>query len=215
MRAIDQASSEPAAKLAKGAVRIEAEPYEFMLLPEHCALLIIDMQRDFLEPGGFGEMLGNDVSQLRRTHRAEPQAAGGVARRRTSRVSIPGRAIGPTSLICRRPRKSAAAAQRSDRRRRPDGPHSGARRGRPRHHSRALSRARRAGHRQARQGRVLRDRPARDPAAPERQAARRHRRDDGGLRQHDGARGQRPRLRLPRARGLLRLLLSRSSTPWA
>jgi nicotinamidase-related amidase len=46
---------------------IEAEPYEFELMPRRCALVIIDMQRDFLEPGGFGEMLGNDVSQLRRT----------------------------------------------------------------------------------------------------------------------------------------------------
>jgi nicotinamidase-related amidase len=46
---------------------VEAEPYPFEFVPKQCALLIIDMQRDFLEPGGFGEMLGNDVSQLRRT----------------------------------------------------------------------------------------------------------------------------------------------------
>ena len=46
---------------------IDAEPYEFAFAPEAAALVIIDMQRDFLEPGGFGESLGNDVSRLRRT----------------------------------------------------------------------------------------------------------------------------------------------------
>jgi nicotinamidase-related amidase len=45
---------------------IKAEPYDFAFEPAHCALLIIDMQRDFLEPGGFGAALGNDVGRLRR-----------------------------------------------------------------------------------------------------------------------------------------------------
>ena len=45
---------------------IPAQPSPFPFTPATCALLIIDMQRDFVEPGGFGEMLGNDVSQLRR-----------------------------------------------------------------------------------------------------------------------------------------------------
>jgi len=46
-------------------LQFKAEPYPLEFRPESTALLIIDMQRDFLEPGGFGEMLGNDVSLLR------------------------------------------------------------------------------------------------------------------------------------------------------
>ena len=45
---------------------IAARPFPFKFDPRRAALLMIDMQRDFLEPGGFGEMLGNDVSMLRR-----------------------------------------------------------------------------------------------------------------------------------------------------
>jgi nicotinamidase-related amidase len=49
------------------AVTVAAEPYPFTFVPAQCALLIIDMQRDFLEAGGFGALLSNDVTQLRRT----------------------------------------------------------------------------------------------------------------------------------------------------
>ncbi|MBV9357640.1 MAG: cysteine hydrolase [Chloroflexi bacterium] len=46
-------------------VRVNAEPYQFEFDPRRAALLVIDMQRDFVDPGGFGEALGNDVSLLR------------------------------------------------------------------------------------------------------------------------------------------------------
>ncbi|MEV0130112.1 isochorismatase family cysteine hydrolase [Dactylosporangium sp. NPDC050688] len=45
---------------------LDALPGPFTFDPATTALVVIDMQRDFMEPGGFGETLGNDVSQLRR-----------------------------------------------------------------------------------------------------------------------------------------------------
>jgi nicotinamidase-related amidase len=45
----------------------EAEPYPLEFELDSTALVMVDMQRDFVEPGGFGEMLGNNVSLLRDT----------------------------------------------------------------------------------------------------------------------------------------------------
>ena len=43
---------------------IAARPYAYSFEPATTTLLVIDMQRDFIERGGFGEALGNDVSRL-------------------------------------------------------------------------------------------------------------------------------------------------------
>ena len=41
-----------------------AEPFSYTFYAETTALIVIDMQRDFIDPGGFGAALGNDVSRL-------------------------------------------------------------------------------------------------------------------------------------------------------
>jgi nicotinamidase-related amidase len=60
-------------------ISVPAVPYDFEMDPPTTALVIIDMQRDFLYPGGFGSLLGNDVSLLASTI-APLQAVLGAAR---------------------------------------------------------------------------------------------------------------------------------------
>ncbi|MDM0053314.1 cysteine hydrolase family protein [Variovorax sp. J22R115] len=45
-------------------MQIDANPFAYEFDLAKTALVLIDMQRDFIEPGGFGETLGNDVSLL-------------------------------------------------------------------------------------------------------------------------------------------------------
>jgi biuret amidohydrolase len=45
-------------------MQLQAKPFSYHFEVKHTALLVIDMQRDFIEPAGFGASLGNDVSLL-------------------------------------------------------------------------------------------------------------------------------------------------------
>jgi biuret amidohydrolase len=48
-------------------IDVPATPFPYPFAPGQTALVIIDMQRDFVEPGGFGASLGNDVTLLHTT----------------------------------------------------------------------------------------------------------------------------------------------------
>ena len=65
---------------------VSAEPGPIEVDWATTAFLIIDMQRDFMEPGGFGETLGNDVSQLARA--VQPIAAVLKAARETGMMVV-------------------------------------------------------------------------------------------------------------------------------
>jgi nicotinamidase-related amidase len=64
---------------------VDAKPYPYRFDPAHTALVVIDMQRDFIEPGGFGETLGNDVCRLAAI---VPTVAQLLAHCRTLRMTI-------------------------------------------------------------------------------------------------------------------------------
>ena len=123
------------------------------------------MQTDFCGVGGYVDKMGYDLSLTRAPIEPIKTRARGDARKAASTSSIPAKAIGPTSSDLpanKRWRSRQIGAGIGDPG--PVRPHPGARRAGLGHHPRACAAARRADHRQARQGLVLRHRPRADAA---------------------------------------------------
>ena len=167
---------------------------------------LIDMQRDFLLPGGFGETLGNDVSLLQKVvpPLAEVLAAAraaGMLVIHTREGHLPDLSDCPPAKLQRGKPSSASATMGANGRILIRGEY-----GHDIIDELAPDR-RRDRHRQAGQGRVLRHRTASRAGDRRDHPPDRHRRDHRGLRAHHRAGGQRPRLRRTRALRLRRVLL--------
>ncbi len=66
-------------------ITVPADPTPYEFDPARTALVCIDFQRDFVEPGGFGETLGNDVSTLRSAIAPTVSSIGTLGSRRAGR----------------------------------------------------------------------------------------------------------------------------------
>ncbi len=194
---------------------IDALPAPIVVDTGRTALVIIDMQRDFLEPGGFGEALGNDVSQARQDRRAPARAAERRPRATGWRSSTRARVIAPICRTRRAPRSSAARRPCASATRAPWAASSFAARpattsspsstrvaGEP-----VIDKPGKGAFYQTDLDLMLRNRGIETLLVT--------RRDDRGVRAHDRARGQRPRLPLPSSSATAAAPTSPSSTRWA
>ena len=88
-------------------IEVPAEPSPFRIVARKTALIVIDMQRDFLLPGGFGETLGNDVDQLLKV---VPPLADLIAAARAAGIMVIHTREGhrPDLSDCPRPNSTAA-----------------------------------------------------------------------------------------------------------
>ena len=182
-------------------IEIDAVPYAYTLVPEKTALVVIDMQRDFVEPGGFGAALGNDVTRLQAIvptvaalHRAVPRQGWPILHTRESHLPDLSR------LPAREARTRPCARCGSATRARWAACWCAANPA-----TRSSPTARRG------RGEIVVDKPGKgmfcdtDVAAhaddARHHASRLRRRDHGSLRADLDARSQRPRLRVPAGRG--------------
>ena len=103
---------------------VEAMPSPFLFDPAHTALVLIDMQRDFVEPGGFGETLGNDVTML---HSVIPPLKAVLADARDRGITVIHTREGHRARSVRLPTGEAPSrgTLEADRRPRAEGAHPG------------------------------------------------------------------------------------------